>query len=346
MTPSISASREGFGPGHYAAMTLLTLLTALVCVCLGSVAIAPGDALSALWGALLGRETPGLAGNIIVKVRLPRVLSVAGVGAALSLCGAAMQGLLKNPLADGSTLGVSTGASLGAVLALAFGVSLPGFSDIGVMGMAMLFAFLSLLLILGLAWRVDASFSTHTIILIGVIFSMFASALISLVVTFSGERLRSITFWTMGSLAASGYREALIMFGALLPVGAVLLLNARALNAFAVGEDNARSVGVDVRGVKLRVLLCVAALIGIAVSIGGSIGFVGLVTPHMARLLVGPNHRRLLPASLFGGAMFLMVADLLARTVLNPMELPIGVVTSLAGALLFLTLFVRKGRAG
>lgn len=346
MTQLSSPRREGFSLPQHLSLWLMTLAIGLLCVSAGSVAIPPGEVLSTLWRGLMGQPAPGLAGNIILKVRLPRVLSVAGVGAALSICGAAMQGLLKNPLADGSTLGVSSGASLGAVLALAFGVSVPGLAQLGVMGMAMLFAFLSLVLILSLAWRLDASFSTHTIILIGVIFSMFASALISLAIAFSGERLRSITFWTMGSLAATSYEEALLMAVALALVGGVLLGHGRALNAFAVGEDNARSVGVNVRGVKLRVLLSVAALIGISVSIGGSIGFVGLVTPHMARLVVGPNHRRLLPASLFGGAMFLMLADLLARTALSPMELPLGVVTSLAGALLFLTLLTRRGRAG
>lgn len=341
-----TARGEGLQPLTYAWLTLLTLGTVLLCVSVGSVAIPPEDALRAIWDALLGRPpAPGMAATIAAGIRLPRVLGVALVGAALSVSGAAMQGLLRNPLADGSTLGVSSGASLGAVLALAFGFSVPGLPRLGVMGMAMLFAFLSLLLILGLAWRVDRSLSTQTIILIGVIYGMFINALMSLVIAFSGEKLRSVTFWTMGSLASTSSREVAIMALALLPGAALIWLQARELNAFAVGEDNARSIGVDVRAVKLRILIAVAVLIGVSVAIGGSIGFVGLVTPHMLRLVVGPNHRRLIPATLFGGAIFLMLADLLARTLLSPLELPLGVVTSLVGAVVFVSLFLRQRRA-
>lgn len=337
----MSPRRETFAPLSYLVFLLITLGVALLSICLGSVWVPPEQAL----GALVGN--PGIestARSIIMDLRVPRVLAVALCGAGLSLCGAAMQGLLRNPLADGSTLGVSSGASLGAVLALAFGVTLPGLPQLGVMGMAIVFAFLSLLLILGLAWRLDASLSTNTIILIGVIYSMFISALMSLVIAFSGPRLHSVTFWTMGSLAGAQWNQVLAMAVALALCSLVLLRRGQELNAFAVGEDNARSVGVEVKRVKLEVLIAVSVLIGVCVSIGGTIGFVGLVTPHAARLIVGPNHRRLLPATLFLGAIFLMLADLIARTLLSPTELPLGVVTSLIGALCFVMLFARTRR--
>ena len=154
---------------------------------------------------------------------------------------------------------------------------------------------------LPLAYALDRSFSTHSIILIGVIFSMFASALMSLVISFSGDKIKSITFWTMGSLSGSNYAYALILLCALLLCGGAVLSHARELNAFAVGEDNARHVGVNVKRVKLTLLITVSMLIGVCVSIGGTISFVGLVTPHMARMLSGPNHKRLLPASLYVG---------------------------------------------
>ena len=287
----------------------------------------------------------GLTSSIILSVRLPRVLCVALTGTALSLAGAAMQGLLKNPLADGSTLGVSAGASLGAVLAIAFGIRFPGLPFAGTMIMAILFAFLSLLVILGLAYKLDYSLSTNTIILIGVIYSMFVSSAMSIVITFASDKLQHITFWTMGSLQNSSYKNAAILAAVLLLCGGVLFLRARELNAFAVGEDNARHIGVDVKRTKLTVLITVSVLIGVCVSIGGTISFVGLVTPHMTRMIVGPNHRRLLPASAFGGAVFLLLADLAARILLNPIELPIGVVTSLVGAVVFVFIFykTRKG---
>lgn len=314
----------------------------LMCVCIGSVSIPLGDTVAAMWNALWGREIPPVvSGNIILNVRLPRVLNVALVGAALSLCGAAMQGLLRNPLADGSTLGVSSGASLGAVISLAFGGFLPG----GTMMMAMLFAFLSLLAILSLAYALDKSLATNSIILIGVIFSMFASSVINLMISFAGDRIKSITFWTMGSLSGTNLGHTRILALAVLLCGGVILRYGRELNAFSIGEDNARHVGVNVRRVKLIILIAVSALIGVCVSISGTIGFVGLVMPHMARMVTGPNHRRLLPSSMFSGAIFLLLADLVARTVLRPIELSIGVVTSLVGAAAFIAIFYRTRKA-
>lgn len=324
-------------------MCLLTLAVFIICVCIGSINIPFKDTVITIWNTVFGLPVPnGIAGSIIIYVRLPRVICVALVGAALSLCGCAMQGLLRNPLADGSTLGVSSGAALGAIIAITFGVTIPGFSGGGTMIMAMLFAFGSLVFILSLAYRLDYSLSTNTIILIGVIFTMFVHSIISLIVTFAGERIRSIMFWTMGSLASASYINVITLSVALVIFGAVILHYTRELNAFAIGEDNARHVGVDVKKVKLVILIAVSALIGVCVSIGGTIGFVGLVIPHMTRLVVGPNHRRLLPASLFSGAVFLMFADLVSRIILNPLELPVGVVTSFIGSVMFIFIFYKS----
>ncbi len=338
-------AREGFGAAQYLLFAAVCVAVFILCVCVGSVDFSPADIFAAAAGVFTGVQTEGAASAVIVAVRFPRVLCVALVGAALSICGAGMQGLLRNPLADGSTLGVSSGASLGAVLAIAVGFSIPGLPGMGTALAGILFAFLSLMCILALAHKLDYSLSTNTIILIGVIFSMFANSVISLCVTFAGERLRSVVFWTMGSLDGAGYQDVLLMFAALAICGVVILLKARELNAFAVGEDNARNVGIDVKRVKTVVMVAVSVLIGVAVSIGGSIGFVGLVIPHIMRMLVGPNHRRLLPASLFGGAAFLMLADLVARTLLRPRTLPIGVVTSIIGAVMFIFIFYRTSRA-
>ena len=188
---------------------------------------------------------------------------VALTGASLALCGGAMQGLLRNPLADGSTLGVASGASLGAVVAIAFGITFPALPLAGTMLTAMAFGFLSLLIILSLAYRLDGSLSTNTIILVGVVFSMFASSIINLIVTFRSERMRSITFWTMGSLQGSDLTSALFLAIALLVFGTVIISLSRELNAFSLGEDNARAIGVNVRHVKLVLLICVSALIGV-----------------------------------------------------------------------------------
>ncbi len=339
--------REGFNLYEYGLFAAGTLAALLICVCMGSVNIPVKDALTAVWNTLWGLPIPdGVPRSVIVFVRLPRVICVALTGAALSLCGAAMQGLLRNPLADGSTLGVSSGASLGAILAIAFGINIPGIQYAGPMVMAMVSAFLSLVFILSLAYRLDHSLASNTIILIGVIFTMFAHSIISLIITFSGDKVKSIMFWTMGSLSGSSYQNALALLAAMILFGTPLLLSARELNTFAVGEDNARHVGVDVKRVKLTVLISASAIIGVCVSIGGTIGFVGLVLPHIMRMVVGPNHKRLMPASLFGGACFLMLADLIGRVILNPLELPIGVITSLIGSVAFVYIFYtsRKGK--
>ena len=322
------------------------LMTMLLCVCAGSVPLSPGETLQILWRGLTGTEAGGSGEAIILRVRLPRVLCVALTGASLSLCGAAMQGLLRNPLADGSTLGVSSGASLGAVLAIVLGMQFPGLPFAGTMVMAMLFAFGSLALILTLAYALDRSLATGTIILIGVVFSMFVSSLMNLLITFAGEKIKSITFWTLGSLSVSTYVNALTLLLALTVCGGVLLALGGALNAFALGEEQAQHLGVSVRRVKLTVMAAVSVLLGVCVSIGGTIGFVGLVIPHMVRLVLGPDHRRLLPASLLAGAVFLLLADLVGRTLLSPIELPIGVVTSLVGAVAFLVIFYRSRKRG
>ena len=342
----MKAISDRFSWRTYVLFMLALIAAMLLCICMGSVSIPLKDTLTAMWNTLWGLEVPqGISKNIILNVRLPRVINVALVGAALSLCGAAMQGLLRNPLADGSTLGVSSGAALGAVIALAFGIGVPGVTHGGVMVMAMVFAFLSLVLILSLAYVLDRSLSTNSIILIGVIFSMFASSVINLIISFAEDHIKSITFWTMGSLSGTNFSHSRILAAAVLICGFIILRYARELNAFAIGEDNARHIGVNVKKVKLIVLITVSVLIGICVSISGSISFVGLVMPHMARMITGPNHKRLLSSSMFSGAIFLLLADLVARTLLSPIELSIGVVTSLVGAVAFVIIFYRTRKA-
>ena len=344
-----SASSSGFSGNalllRIAGFSVLILLSILACIALGSVPISLQKTARVLLDAVKGIVASGdMEATIILTIRLPRVLSVFLVGASLSICGAAMQGLLRNPLADGATLGVSAGASLGAMLAILFGISLPLMPLAGTALVAVLFAFLSLMLVLSLAFALDRSLATSTIILIGVIYTMFMGSLMSLLISFSGSRLRSITFWTLGSLSGTGYGEVVFLSGALLICGSVLLLSARELDAFAMGEDKAHNIGVSVRRVKLRVMIFVSILIGVSVSIGGTIGFVGLVIPHISRLIIGPSHRRLLPVSIALGGVFLLFCDLLARTILSPIELPLGVVTSLIGAVFFLVILIRSRR--
>ncbi len=320
----------------------------LLSLCAGSVDIPPGETVGALLRAVTGRDIlPYRAESysILLAIRLPRVLLAMLVGASLSAAGAAMQGLIRNPLADGSTLGVTSGASLGAVIAIALGIALPAWEQLSVTATGVLFAFGSLLLVLGFVRVIDRNLSSHTIILTGVIFSMLASSVSSLVIAFSGDAVKSIVFWSMGSLAGRGY-----FYAGLMAVCAVVGLtgifaSARELDAFAMGEEQAAYAGVDTRGARIRVLLCVSLLCGAAVSICGNIAFVGLAVPHIVRIAIGPVNTRLLPASAVAGAVFLTLCDLVSRTILRPIELPIGVLTSIFGAVLFIALFYRQSAA-
>ena len=321
----------------------LFILTLFLAVSVGSIGVSVRETLDLLIDLLLGSKegtaaTDSLAA-IVFHIRLPRVILAALVGAALSVAGVAMQGLLKNPLADGSTLGITSGGALGAVLSIVFGISLPLFSQAALALMSILFSFLSLAFILSLSYKIDYSLSTQTIILTGVIFSMLAGSLTSLLVSFSGNSLKQVVFWSMGSFAGRGWAHVLLMLP-FLGVGMVALCcSAKELNAFSLGEEQARYIGVNTKRTKLWILVMVSVLVGISVAVSGTIGFVGLVIPHITRLLTGPDHRKLIPLSALFGATFLMLTDLAARTLFSPAELPIGVVTSFVGAILFIYIF-------
>ena len=332
-------------PLRLAGILILLLLSVLLCVALGAVVVPINKTATVLWRALTGQAfLMDAQARILLLVRRLRVLSVFLVGAAVSRCGAAMQGLLRNPLADGATLGVSSGASLGAMLALLFGFSLPGFPLGGTALFSMAFAFMALVLVLSFAYVLDRSLATTTIILIGIVLTMLMGSLMSLLISFAGNRLRTLTFWTLGSLSASSYSDALLLAAFLLICVPVLLSQTRELDALSLGEEAAQHLGVSVRKVKLLVLIIVSMLIGVTVSIGGSIGFVGLGIPHITRLITGPKHKVLLPYSLILGGIFLMYCDLIARSLLSPVELPLGVVTSLIGAVFFMVILLRQRR--
>ena len=320
----------------------LTGFVVLLCLCLGSVSIPLKDTLQVLRDALTGAAREDYISVILLRRRLPRVLCAALIGASLSLSGAVMQGLLRNALADGSTLGVSSGASLGAAVAIVTGFG-AGFGFLpGTTVLAIAFAALSLVGVLGLAYALDHSLSTQTIILLGVVYGMLVSALLTLLITFSGEKLRSITFWTLGSLSSVQWPSVGLLAAMLAVCGGLLLPHAPVLDLFSLGESRAAHLGVSVRRVKIVCMTAVCALCGVCVSVGGGIGFVGLVTPHMVRLVVGPSHKRLLPACLVGGANFLMLCDLAARALFSPRELPIGVITSIIGSAVFILLYARR----
>lgn len=321
---------------------------ALVASLLGAVLFgAVSLSLSQVWAALTGSSDAGAGTELIVwQIRLPRALLTALVGALLAIGGAAMQGLFRNPLADPSLIGVTAGASAGASVAIVVG----GGAVSGVFGLSLvsLAAFVGGMLATGLVYRLATragGTSVATMLLAGIAISALAGSLTSLLEFYgSNEMLRRISLWQMGGLEGANWsRVALLAAVAALVLG-VLPLQARALNALLLGESEARHLGFDVDRVKRWLIVLVAGGVGVSVALAGAIAFVGLVVPHIVRLAVGPDHRALLPASALAGAVLLLWADTLARIVVAPTELPVGLIIALLGAPLFIGL-LRSTRA-
>lgn len=287
--------------------------------------------------------------NIVINIRLPRVILAGLVGASLAIAGAAFQGLLRNPLADPYTLGISSGASVGAVLTIFLNISIPFIGRFTLPFLSILCSFLTILLVLLFAQKIERSMKVETIILTGIIFSSFLGAFISLMIALTGDELRQIISWLLGSVSMRGWDYIQIMLPFFIIGSLLLLVNANELNAMSFGEERAKHLGVNVQRRKMLVLTAGSILTGASVAVSGTIGFVGLVIPHLTRLLWGPDHKHLLPLSLLTGSGFLMLADLVARTIISPTELPIGVITSLLGAPVFAAILIgrkRKERRG
>ncbi|MEB3429396.1 iron ABC transporter permease [Citroniella saccharovorans] len=334
----------------YIPILLLLFISMIICISIGSVTLPFKEVVEILIKGFKrifeGHPAPLSANEtIILKIRLPRILSSFLVGASLAISGASMQGLLRNPLADGSTLGISSGASLGAYLAIAFNLSFP----IGIFRptvvFAIIFALISIIIIFTLARQIDSGFSTTTIILLGVIYSMFVSAITSLIITFNTRKIESITFWSMGSLQASSYEGALVLFLVLLIFSIILISKSKELDALSISESFASNIGVDVKKSKKIIILAVSFLVGTSVAFSGTIGFVGLISPHIVRKITGPSHKKLFIFSSIFGGIFLLYADLLSRTILRPAEIPIGIITSFVGSFIFIYIFYKKRKS-
>lgn len=321
------------------AVSICVLIAAVIAgVTIGTVSIP----VSTLWN----RQADPALSNILWNIRMPRVVLAGLVGASLAIAGAAFQGLLKNPLADPYTLGVSSGASVGAVITLFFGISIPVLGVFTLPVFSMAGAFITMLAVIGFAKLVDRSMKMETIILTGIIFSSFLGSIISLMIALTGEELRQIIGWILGSVSMRGWDYVNMALPFIL-IGTLLLwLNRRELNALIFGEERAKHLGVNVKNRKMMILAGGSILTGAAVAVSGTIGFIGLVVPHMIRLVSGADHRQLLPLSFLNGATLLVLCDLLSRTIIAPTELPIGVITAFLGAPVFAFIFFKQRRTG
>ena len=324
---------------------LLVLAAALVSLSLGPVNIASGRVASIVLSyagldfAAFGRTEQ----LVIEQIRLPRIVVGALVGMALGVAGATMQGLFRNPMADPGIIGVSAGGAVGAVVAIATGMAglfflaLPVFAFVGAMGAAFL--------VYGIA-AVGGRFSMATLLLAGVAVNAFLGAIVSAIIILLPDNgaLREILFWLAGGLDSRSWEHVRISAPLVLLGTAVIVGMSRDLNLLTLGDDEARSMGIRVDAVRVFLLAAAALVTGAAVAVSGTIAFVGLVTPHILRLILGPDHRVLIPMSALGGAAFVILADTVARVVIQPAELRVSIITAFVGAPFFIFLLIKNKR--
>ncbi|MBN1776411.1 MAG: iron ABC transporter permease [Clostridiales bacterium] len=275
--------------------------------------------------------------TIVLFIRLPRVLLSGLVGCGLALSGAVLQGVLRNPLADPQVLGISSGAAFGAAVAISFGLS---FSVIGIGGIAA-FAFVGALLTMLIVWRISfqgGKTSVVGILLAGISVSSLLTAAITLIMVMRRDQLEKVYLWMLGSFSAASYLKVGFLFVIIVVVLALIAPSSFSLDILATGDDSAESLGIEAQKLRRRMIVLSSLAVAACVSVSGIIGFVGLIVPHIIRLMAGSRNRRLIPLSCIAGAIFMILCDTLARTLAAPTEIPVGAITAIIGAPFFLFL--------
>lgn len=311
------------------------LVSIIIASCVGAIDIP-------LWG-LISSDLDQLQKTVLTQVRLPRIILAGVVGAGLAVSGAAMQGLFRNPLADPGLIGISSGSALAVGLFIIFGGKYAGV--FGLYGMSIA-AFGGGLIVSILIFKIASSsgtFSVTYLLLAGIAINALSGAAIGFLTYLSDDQqLRTFTFWSMGSLGGALWPIVLVSISIIFPAILILLRNAHALNILMLGEDEAKNLGINTKKLKRVVIICSALCVGACVAASGMIGFIGLLVPHLIRLMVSSDHRQLIPLSVIFGAIILIIADTLARVVVSPSEMPVGVLTSMIGGPFFLWLLMRQ----
>ena len=320
---------------------LISILVLIIAVGVGSVYIPPLDTIKIILSRIFSnKQIQDYTETIILQIRIPRALLAFVCGAGLGVSGVITQAVLQNPLASSYTLGVSSGASVGACLALFFNISIFGAFAIQIAGF--LASFLTVFLSIFLAYKLDKAMQNNTIILIGFAFSLFANAILSIMLNLKQEELKTIVYWQMGSFAMKDtvYLKSLAII--ILICLFIAIIYFKEMNILAFGDKEAMLLGVMVKRVKWILLSISALLTGAIISVAGVIGFVDLFIPHIARRLFGADNRYVLISSVFLAGAFMVLADLIARTIISPLELPVGAITSFIGAPFFIYLYFSK----
>ncbi|MBP3886568.1 MAG: iron ABC transporter permease [Cellulosilyticum sp.] len=333
-------------------LTVFLLLCIVISATVGSASLTIWDSLQVILSKvpilnrLMNYEPPRQIYEVIIwQVRMPRILQAAFVGGSLAVVGCTFQAIFKNALADPHILGISSGASLGATIGILSGITLNFFG----LGVTSIFAFIGAILTVTLVYRMGtwgSRMNVTNLLLVGTAMSTLLSAMISLLMIFNREQLEKVYLWTLGSFSSATWDK--MKFVMIITVVGVVILcfYSRELNALLTGDEVAASLGVDTDRVKKILIIVAALLIAASVSVSGPIGFVGLIMPHCMRLLAGSDHRRLLPLSMLAGASFTIVCDTIARTVADPTEIPVGVITAVFGAPYFIYLLYRHTKGG
>jgi len=345
---------EGTATPLHGFAILLSVVAAVVVVIfgigIGSVYIPPGELIHIvshkLFGFVLPSDIDAITVSLVWKLRLPRVLLAFVVGSGLGASGTVMQSVLRNPLASSYTLGVSAGAALGAGVIIITGFTLPFLGYLTLPAVGLLSGMLTVYIAVKFASKMDRNMSNNTIILAGMVFSLFINAILTLVSAMNHEQMQRLLFWQMGSFSLKDWSHVTIMTPITL-VGILFLIRyARELDMIVFGDEQAQSMGVNVKKIKWILLGLSAALTGSAVAFSGIIGFIDLIAPHVTRKVFGASHRLVVPISALFGGTFLVLADLVARTLISPSELPVGAVTALIGAPFFAWVYFGRARKG
>ena len=321
-----------------AVLTLLMLVAVLLSLMVGVSHFSVGEIFSIIGQRFSADGEAGVANTVFWNLRMPRVVLCLLVGAALSVCGASYQSIFRNPLTDPYILGISSGASLGAAISILLGWES---TLVGIGATALATALLTVLLIYKIA-SIGNRMHTSTLLLTGVCFTFLITAVISFLMVLNQDKMERIIFWTMGSIASASWSDVVAVAPCVVVGICVAIYYSKDLNLLLVGSETAKSLGVDVEKIKKHLLFFTTLMVAFAVSSCGVIGFVGLIVPHCIRLVVGPDNRLVIPYSIFVGGTFLLVCDTLSRTVLQPAELPVGSITALAGAPMFIYLLYKS----
>ena len=328
---------------------IISIIVLMMGVGLGSVRLPAPEVINVIMNKVfstpLKPTIPTMSVSIVWNLRLPRSLLAFLVGGALAVSGTIMQSVLKNPLASSYTLGVSSGASLGAALVIVTGFNIPFLGLFTLPATGLTFGLLTVFLAVKFASKMDNSLENNTIILVGMVFSLFVNAMLTLITAMARDHLAQLTFWQMGSFSLKDWSNVVILFP-IVVIGTIIILSySKEMDIMTFGEEQAMTMGVDVHKIKWLLLGLSAALTGSAIAFVGVIGFIDLIAPHVVRKIFGSSHKLVIPMSMIFGGSFMVVCDLVARTIVSPPELPVGAITALVGAPFFAYVYFsrRKG---